>query len=180
MKCIYYLFLNEKQVRETIRDAVASIKVPYSPLDYSLDYYIKIERKDKGLNIECLMYLSNDLDDLEAFDLENNSMKEIYMAYKQKELNLVYYNMGEEYIKACMLNELKKWKRTAKFMEFPYININIRGEINENLNCLITASKTEICPDLEQKILATKQEYVDNINDLKVKKYRYKKESRNK
>ena len=120
------------------------------------------------------MCMSKDLDDildLDDFDLENNSMEEIAISYKEKELNHIYFNMGEESIKASILEALKTWKMTAKITKFPFININIRGEVNTNLNCLITASKREIDLDIEQKIYE-RQEFVDDFDDLNVKEYR--------
>ena len=50
--------------------------------------------------------------------------------------------------------------------------INIKFEAEENLTCLVTASKSEIDPVVEQKIFETKHEFVDDINLLEIKKYR--------
>ena len=69
------------------------------------------------------------------------------------------------------MEELDTWKRTAKLVEMPYIKIKFNGKLNENLTCLIMASKREIDPIVEQKILETKHEFVDDINLLEIKKY---------
>ena len=55
----------------------------------------------------------------------------------------------------------------------PYINVKFNGKLNENLTCLITASKSEIDPVVEQQIFETKHDFAEDTNLLEAKKYQY-------
>lgn len=172
MKQIYYTFLNEAQIRETIGDAFSCIGYMFGFKDYAIDNTYHFVSGDNGLSVECFMR-SFDLDKDDNIDFEKKSMNDLLVEYKETDKYFSYYRIGEESIKECMLDQLKTWKRTSKLTKLPFVNISIRGKVDENLRCLITASKSEISADLEKKIFDTKEEYVEKFDDLKVRKYKY-------
>ena len=66
---------------------------------------------------------------------------------------------------------LSQWRKTSKIKKMKYINIKFEAE--ENLTCLVTASKSEIDPVVEQQIFETIHDFAEDTNLLEAKKYQY-------
>ncbi len=169
MKGISYIVFNESQIREIIGDAIASIGCRIMRSDNFHSYDINFDDSN-GLVIESIIRTVS-LEEIGNQEIENLSLMELLLLYKKQKREVVYCNLTEEKIKFLILEELDTWKRTAKLVEMPYIKIKFNGKLNENLTCLIMASKREIDPIVEQKILETKHEFADDINLLEIKKY---------
>lgn len=65
---------------------------------------------------------------------------------------------------------LSQWRKTSKIKKMKYMNIKFEAE--ENLTCLVTASKSEIDPVVEQKIFEKIHDFAEDTNHIEIKKYR--------
>ena len=105
-------------------------------------------------------------------NIENLNTVDIFTFLKEKNVNFIYYCVGETSVKSYLIEMLSQRKRTSKLEKMPYINVKFNGKLNENLTCLITASKSEIDPVVEQKIFEKIHDFAEDNNHIEIKKYR--------
>ncbi|MDE7337629.1 MAG: hypothetical protein K2N32_05885, partial [Clostridia bacterium] len=161
----------QDQISGIVNDAISNIESSSCAKNDIVDAYLKLISDDKGLHVEYVALINCEIGFFDQLNFDN--MIDLFVLLKERNLNFIYYYVSETSIKTYLIDILSKWKRTTKITKMPYINIKFNGKANGNLTCLITASKSEINPAIEKKILETKQEYIDDINLLEVKKYKF-------
>ena len=123
--------------------------------DY-FDTHWRMMGDDEGLHFEYIGLINAEEEILKQLDfynlylIEHLNTVDIFAFLKEKKLNFIYYYIGENAIRKYIIQMLSQWRKTSQIKKMKYINIKFEAE--ENLTCLVTASKSEIDPVVEQKI----------------------------
>jgi hypothetical protein len=178
MKGLYYILLKQDQINDIVGDAIADIESSSCAENDVVNSHWRMKSDDDGLHVEYICLTNCEKEILEQLDfynlgnIENLNTVDIFTFLKEKNVNFIYYCVGETSVKSYLIEMLSQRKRTSKLEKMPYINVKFNGKLNENLTCLITASKSEIDPVVEQKIFEKIHDFAEDTNHIEIKKYR--------
>lgn len=146
--------------------------------DY-FDTHWRMMGDDEGLHFEYIGLINAEeeilkqLDFYNSYQIENQNTIDTVAFLKEKKVNFIYYYIGENAIRKYIIQMLSQWRKTSQIKKMKYINIKFEAE--ENLTCLVTASKSKIDTIVEQQILETKHDFAEDTNLLEAKKYQFDK-----